>query len=289
MTSEKIGKDTMWLKVDWSGGRRGLLMATALVLSLGAGQAQAAEDELPGDLLMGGEDDRPLFEEDGRIWWAGWQLFLARDQMTGEQPVGYDWGMGLNIPVNMELYRGLGMRLQLGLTYSGSPPMNEAQIEINYAVPPEEEGMGATELPKTVDGFFGAIQLAPSLTYTKPLLEGSVNPYGGFGPALILAYCFPDIEAEDSVLLDYPPGVEPPDSGVESIDPFSVNLAPGVNAFFGVNFMLARSLHLNVEANYVQANMVETRLEKAKEGYNATRTAFVYSALTLSTGLIWHF
>jgi len=257
----------------------------AMAFLLSSGTA-LAEDELPEDLLMGPEGTRPVYEDDGRMWWVGWQASLTRDQMTGEQPINYDWGLAFSVPMMMDLYKGLGTRMKLSVTYSGEPPLDEAVVPFSYVIPAEESGQQPQTIDKVLPGFFGALQLNTGVSYTHGLLEGTVNPYVGFGPSLMLVMCFPDLEEVDAVLLENP---DEDDSGISSIDPYTVNVALGVDAYFGVNFALGRTLYLNVEAEYTQAKINETGLEKAKAGYYTSRPEFTYGVMALSTGLTWHF
>lgn len=284
----------MWRSKVESGWIGSVLLAL-LVAPVGEAVAQSA-DELPEELLMGPEGARPMFERDGRIWWLGWQASLGREFISWDeidqsgnavaQPVGYEWGLGFAIPMMLDLYNGLGMRFKLAATYSGDPPMNDAVVHISYTIPAGDDGEPAVFVDKDLPGFFGSLQLNTGISYTHPLLEGAVNPYAGFGPALILVMVFPDLAESDAVLLENP---DEDDSGISSIDPYSVNISPGINAFFGVDFALTQTLYLNVEADYTQAKVGETHLEKAKSGYDTSRGAFTYGALTLSTGLAWHF
>lgn len=252
-----------------------------------------ADEELPEALLMGEEAGVSRADDDGRIWWLGFQLQGALDGIGSEDPqsTDYGFGMGIAIPVTMELYRGLGLRMGFAGTYSGSPPLDPVDVEFMYTLPSSATGQPTEEIVKTVDGYFVNAQLGVGLNYTHPFLNGTLHPYGGLGPAFLLTYVFPDLEPEDDVLLDLEESGSSDGTSLQEIDPYSVNVTAGFNTYGGINLQLANSVHLNFEISYTQSVIPETRLEKANEDqdYNARRSAFIYRALTFSTGLVWHF
>ena len=216
-----------------------------------------AEEEIPTDLLMGVEGNGASAADAGEMWWTGFQLFLVKDQLPQEQPTGYGLGMGMAIPIHINLYRGLGTRMRLGLTYSGSPPMNDALTEISYVIPAEEVGDSDLMVTSPQDGYFAAAEFDLGVAYTISLLEGTVNPYVAAGPSFLLIYVFPDLPEEEDFLL--PDGADTL-RGVSSVDPYTVDVTLGANAAGGVHFRLSDSLYLSTEVNYTIAAVSESRL-----------------------------
>ncbi len=270
----------------WHSGRWARwLVLTAVVLCIpGSGGAAAA-----GGARTGGGD--------APIWWLGFQLRAITD---GAPPatasntmdaykdldsMHFDWGGGIAFPVGVNLYRGLGMRISLALAYSGDPPFDKAVAQISFL---EQQASGAwsDRQYRTRPAFFVGGALITDVQYMFPLLFGAIKPYLGLGPGLYLNYVFTDITQDEYALLanEYN---DPNDD--TNIDPYSVNLEPGFDAYLGLNFLVSGGMHLNFEVQYDVARFREAPLLKATDEADARRAAYTYSTITMSTGLTFNF
>ncbi len=272
----------------WHSGRCAFLLALAALVFVGPGTAHAAMEGGSGARLSGA--DAPL-------WWFGFQLravtdgaapALASDTMDAYKDLDsmhFDWGGGLAFPLALNLYRGLGMRVLLALTYSGDPPFDKAVAQISF-LEQQESGAWSDRQYRTRPAFFVAGALATDVQYMFPLLFGAVKPYLGVGPGLYLNYVFTDITEDEYVLLanEYN---DPNDDN--NIDPYSVGLEPGFNSYLGLNFLVSGGMHLNFEVQYDLARFDEAPLLKATDEADARRAAYTYSVVTISTGLIFNF
>jgi len=232
---------------------------------------------------------------DARMWWFGFQLhgitdggssglspdsFEAYDSNEG---TSFGWGTGFTLPITVDLFRGLGMRTALSMSYSGDP-FDKAETQIAYV--DQETGGGYERKYRTLNAFFGNVSLLFDVHYGFPLLFGTVKPYLGAGPGLFLNYVFSDLTQEEFEMLDneYNDTNDP-----NNIDPYSVNLATGFNGYLGVNFKVSGTMHLNFEIGYDVAQMSEAPLLKSTDGYDVRRGAYLYSVFRLSSGLLFNF
>jgi hypothetical protein len=244
-------------------------------------------------------------EAEAPMWWLGFQLHATTDGANpGLDPntesaydsthsMHFGWGGGFTVPLGVNLFHGLGMRLALSANYSGDPPFDKADAQISFLDKQVNEQGGSAEAawgaPRqyaTREAFFAGGSLLFDVQYMFPLLLGTFKPYLGAGPGLYVNYVFTDITAEDYELLDNPYN-DPDDDN--NIDPYSVNFAPGFNGYFGVNFKVAGSMHLNFEVQYDLARMPEAPLLKATDEADARRSAYTYSVIKLSSGLLFNF
>jgi len=265
----------------WNGLAGGL--GIALGFLSGANPGEAAEPVRPG------------VEAEAPMWWVGFQLHgitdgsapeYTRDTLTAYRtPRGthFGWGAGLSIPVSVNLYRGLGFRTALSLSYSGDP-FDRVESQITFLERSEEGGYERAYL--TRGGYFGSAAIQFDVLYTFPLLFGTFKPYLGVGPGLYLNYVFTNLTEAEFYLLDNQYN-DPQDP--DNIDPYSVNLEPGFNGFVGVNFKVTGAMHLNFELEYNRAQMDEAPLLKATDGSDARRAAYVYSVVKLSSGILFNF
>lgn len=269
-----------------------MVSAVLLVASLvegGLASAQTQREDLPEDLLMGG-NSRSAYQDDGRIYWLGFQAYLAKDGLQSLDPLTdttYGVGVGLAIPVMMDLYHGLGLRVLVAGSYSADPPFDDVVTHIQYTTPADPATATPEEVvTKQLGGYFASGTLGVGLNYSRPIMEGTLVPYVGAGPAFMLVAVFPDLTVNESMLLvnEYNDITDP-----DNVDPYSVSTVVGFHGYLGAEIRMTRALHLNVEVAYNQASIPETHLDKSTDGYDARRLAFAYGALNFGTGLSWHF
>ncbi len=267
-------------------GRCAVWLATTTLVLVALGSSHAVNAGTTG--LGGG--DAPL-------WWLGVQLRAVTDGSAPTAPndsldaykdldsMHFDWGGGLAVPVSLNLYRGLGMRLSLGVTYSGDPPFDKAVAQISF-LEQQDSGAWSDRQYRTRPAFFVGGYLITDVQFMFPLLVGAIKPYLGLGPGLYLNYVFTDITADEYFLLanEYN---DPNDDN--NIDPYSVNLEPGFDAYLGLNVLVSGGMHLNFEVQYDVARFPESPLLKATDEADARRAAYTYSVVTMSTGLVFNF
>lgn len=200
----------------------------------------------------------------------------------------FGWGTGLTIPLTVNFYQGLGLRFAVTAMFSGEPLFDSGLANIAFLTQQDANTWTAPENFRSRTAWIAGGNLAFNVNYTFPLLMGTFKPYLGAGPGLFLNYVFTDLERDpvDYTLLDNQYN-DPTDGN--NIDPYSVNMRPGFDGYFGVNFLVQKSMHLNFEAAYDVAYMPEAPLLKATDGSNARRAAYTYSVLKFSSGLLFNF
>ena len=270
----------------WHSGRCAILLASMILILSGIGSSNRANAGTTG--LGGG---------DAPIWWLGIQLravtdgsapAVANDTLDAYKDIKsmhFDWGGGLAVPVSINLYRGLGMRLALGVNYSGDPPFDKAVAQISFLEQQDSYNWSDRQY-RTRPAFFVGGYLITDIQFMFPLLAGAVKPYLGLGPGLYLNYVFTDITEDEYALLanEYN---DPNDDN--NIDPYSVNLEPGFDGYLGMNVLVSAGMHLNFEVQYDVARFDESPLLKATDEADARRAAYTYSVITISTGLVFNF
>ncbi len=235
-----------------------------------------------------------MTEAEAPMWWLGFQLHGitdgrapdlepdSQDAYDSNRGTRFGWGGGFTIPLGLNFYHGLGMRTAFSVSYSGEP-FDQALSEISYID-------DSSEIPerryRTLEAYFAGGSLLIDVQYIFPLLFGTVKPYLGCGPAIILNYVFTDLTEDEFVLLNNEYN-DPNDSN--NIDPYSVNTAVGFNGYLGLNFKVTGAMHLNFELEYDVAQMNEAPLLKATDGKDARRAAYLYSVFRFSSGLLFNF
>lgn len=213
---------------------------------------------------------------------------IDADVYNDTQGVSFGWGTGFTVPLTVNFFQGLGMRFALTAMFSGEPLFDSGLANIAFLTKVDDSTWTSPVNYRARDAWVTGGNLAFNVNYTFPLLMGTFKPYLGIGPGLFLNYVFTDLERDpvDYTLLDNQYN-DPTDGN--NIDPYSVNFQPGVDGYFGVNFMVQNHMHLNFEVAYDLANMPETALVKATDGSNARRAAYTYSVLKFSSGLLFNF
>lgn len=242
---------------------------------------------------------------ESRMWTLGLQLHgvgerapatLTADETDAEDynndyGATFGWGAGLTVPLTVSFYEGLGMRFALSASYSGDPLFDQATAQISFLTKTENNGNVTWIEPREYrsrEAYFLSTSLSSGIHYSLPLLLSTFKPYIGGGPALYFNVVFTDLEAtlEEYAVLENEYN-DPYDDF--NIDPYSMNVRLGANAYLGVNFKVQNALHLNFEVAYNYAYMPEAPLLKATDGSEARRAAYTYSVIKLSSGLIFNF
>lgn len=268
------------------------LLATGVLLLGQSSAVWAAED---------GTELKRLPSTEQRMWNLGFQFHAVTDGGKGilDEPsketydlsdsTQYGWGLGVTVPLTIQLWQGLGVRFALGTVFSGEPLFDSVQTEIrfltaNQALPPYS--WSEPVVYTSPESWMVANTLVADLHYQFPLLLGTFMPYLGAGPGLFLNFVFPNIPGEDAELI-YNSYNDLNNSF--NIDPFSLNLEIGFDGYLGINFKVQDAMHLNLEVAYQGAWMPEAPLYKATDGSDARRAAYYYGALKIGSGLIFTF
>lgn len=237
------------------------------------------------------------------MWSLGLQLHGVGERapapLSGDAKADYQndygntfgWGVGLTVPLTVSFYEGLGMRFALSTSFSGDPLFDQASAQISFLTKSDNNGTTYWIEPRifeTREAYFLSTSLSTGIHYSLPLLLSTFEPYVGGGPALYFNVVYTDLEAtlEDYSILENEYN-DPYDDF--NIDPYSMNVRLGADAYLGVNFKVQNALHLNFEVAYNYAYMPEAPLLKASDGSEARRAAYTYSVIKLSSGLIFNF
>lgn len=238
------------------------------------------------------------------MWTLGIQFHGVTDgRTTGEsgessvteygdsKSLAFGWGTGFTVPLVINFVNGLGMRFAFSSVFSGEPLFDNALAQISFLTPTvenEQTTWTAPRLYRAREAWLMGGNLVANVHFTFPLLMGAFKPYLGAGPGVFVNYVFTDLERDvnDFALLDNQYN-DPYDSG--NIDPYSVSMSPGFDGYVGVNFKVQNHMHLNFEVAYDVASMPESALLKATDGSDAKRSAYYYSVVKLSSGLLFNF
>lgn len=271
--------------------RQTLAAAILLATTVQSLPAQAAEDT---------PSKRPDSTEQ-RMWSLGFQLHGVTDLADAitqvptkenyelENGIQYGWGLGLTVPLVIQLWQGLGMRFSMSTMFSGEPLFDPILTHIRFLNTEQAQPPYTWNEPvqyRSPDAWLVANAVTADLHYQFPVLLDTFMPYLGAGPGLFVNFVFPNIPGDDAELIYNSYNDLNNDF---NIDPYSLNLEIGFDGYLGINFKVQNSMYLNLEASYQGAWMPEAPLYKATDGSDARRAAYYYSAIKIGSGLMFTF
>jgi hypothetical protein len=252
--------------------------------------------------------EEDYFEDQaGRLFRVG---VLAYGVLNAKDPnISALLGPGTAIPVTVNAYRGLGVRVGFYGQYQRLEESERDGLSLSW-LPPDpaaDDGDGQWELgehpdPLRVDedgdgefdrdsvrrlGHMGVFALTTSLYYELTIPRSRLmrifQPYVGIGLMQMWVYTWSDIQSAEVFLIDNPDNdVDDPDN----VDPFSTQYVPGLDVFGGFHFNVGTSFRVSLELGYLRAEVKPAELRRATEGFDARHDGYMLSMFRFGGGFV---